>query len=104
MDWLHNLFFGGGVAHTVLLLALVIAAGVSLGKLRFFGVSLGITFVLFAGIAAGHFGMRADHEVLHFVKEFGLVLFVYSIGLQVGPGFFATFRRGGLTLNLLAAG
>ncbi|MDR0581388.1 MAG: putative transporter [Prevotellaceae bacterium] len=104
MEWLNNLLWNDGVAHTILLLALVITAGILLGKIKIGGVSLGITFILFAGIAMSHFGFRADHHVLHFVKEFGLILFIYAIGLQVGPGFFSSFKKGGLTLNLLAAG
>jgi putative transport protein len=104
MDWLSELFYGNGVAHTVLLLAAVIAAGIPLGKIKVFGISLGITFVLFVGILLGHFGFKAEHNILHFVKEFGLILFVYSIGLQVGPGFFASFKKGGITLNMLAIG
>ncbi|NDW13889.1 putative transporter [Bacteroides sp. 214] len=104
MNWLERLFFGEGVAHSVLLFSLVIAAGIALGKIKFKGISLGITFVLFVGILAGHFGMKVDHEVLHFMKEFGLILFVYSVGLQVGPGFFSSFKKGGLQLNMLAAG
>jgi putative transport protein len=104
MEWLNDLFLGDGIAHTVLLFAMVIAAGITLGKIKVFGVSLGITFVLFAGIVAGHFGLRVNIEVLHFMKEFGLILFVYFIGLQVGPGFFASFKKGGITLNMLAMG
>jgi putative transport protein len=104
MDWLSELFWGEGVAHTVLLFAAVIAAGIPLGKIKIFGVSLGITFVLFTGILLGHFGFKVNHSVLHFVKEFGLILFVYSVGLQVGPGFFASFKKGGITLNVLAMG
>jgi len=104
MSWLSELFTGDGVAHTVLLFAFVIAAGVGLGKIRIFGVSLGITFVLFVGILVSHFGFTANSEILHFVKEFGLILFVYSVGLQVGPGFFPSFKKGGITLNMLAVG
>ena len=104
MDWLSELFRGEGIAHTVLLFAFVIAAGIGLGKIKIFGVSLGITFVLFAGIFVGHFGFKIDHEILHFMKEFGLILFVYSVGLQVGPGFFSSFKKGGITLNMLAMG
>ncbi|MDR1681584.1 MAG: putative transporter [Prevotellaceae bacterium] len=104
MDWINSLLWGDGIAHTVLLLAFVIAAGIRLGKIKIGGVSLGITFVLFVGIAMSHFGFRVNHEVLHFVKEFGLILFVYAVGLQVGPGFFSSFKKGGITLNLLAAG
>jgi putative transport protein len=104
MDWFSELLWGNGVAHTVLLFAIVIVAGISLGKIKIFGISLGITFVLFAGILSGHFGFKVNHEILHFMKEFGLILFVYSIGLQVGPGFFSSFKKGGITLNLLAMG
>jgi len=104
MNWIQNLLFGEGVAHSILLFAFVIAAGIALGKLKIKGISLGITFVLFVGILAGHFGLKIDHEVLHFMKEFGLILFVYSVGLQVGPGFFSSFKKGGLQLNMLAAG
>lgn len=93
---------GTGVAHTVLLFAFVIVAGIGLGKIKIFGVSLGITFVLFAGIVVSHFGFRINHEIMHFMKEFGLILFVYSVGLQVGPGFFSSFKKGGITLNMLA--
>ncbi len=108
MDWVKGLFFGndafwgGGVAHSVLILALVIATGIILGKIKIAGISLGVTWILFVGIIVSHFGMRLDEHLLHFMKEFGLILFVYSIGLQVGPGFFASFKKGGLTLNLLA--
>ncbi len=108
MDWLVNLFLGdgsfggGGVAHSVMVLALVIAIGVALGKLKIAGVSLGMTWILFVGIAFAHFGMTMDSHLLHFLKEFGLILFVYSIGLQVGPGFFSSFKKGGVRLNILA--
>ena len=104
MDWLNELFWGDGVAHTILLFAAVIALGIALGKVKIFGVSLGITFVLFIGILLGHFGFKVNHETLHFMKEFGLILFVYSVGLQVGPGFFSSFKKGGITLNMLAMG
>ena len=100
---MHNLFFGTGVAHTILLLAFVIGVGLYLGRLKVKGVSLGSTWILFAGILMGHLGFEADAEVLHFVKEFGLILFVFSIGLQVGPGFFHSFRSGGVKMNLFAA-
>ena len=102
MEWLSNLFIGEGIAHSIFLLALVIAIGIFLGKVKVGGISLGITWILFAGIAFSHFGMRLEPNLLHFIKEFGLILFVYSIGLQVGPGFFASFKKGGITLNLLA--
>ncbi|MDR0798474.1 MAG: putative transporter [Dysgonamonadaceae bacterium] len=103
MNWLIDLFCGDGVAHMVLLFAIVIALGITLGKIKIGGISLGITFVLFVGILLGHFGLRVNEEILHFMKEFGLILFVYSIGLQVGPGFFSSFKKGGIRLNLLAA-
>lgn len=102
MDWINDLLFKESVAHTIFIYCIVIAVGVLLGKIKIFGISLGITFVLFAGIALGHFGFSANHLVVDFVKDFGLILFVFSIGLQVGPGFFSSFRKGGLTLNLMA--
>ena len=102
MEWFNDLLWGSGVAHSVILLSLVIVFGILLGKVRIAGISLGITFVLFVGIVMGHFGLTIDPLVLHFFKEFGLILFVYSIGMQVGPGFFSSFKRGGITLNLLA--
>ncbi|GHT54224.1 putative transporter [Bacteroidia bacterium] len=104
MDWFSELIWNDGIAHTVLLLAVVIAAGLALGKVKVWGISLGITFVLFVGLFLAHWGLRMNHEVLHFMKEFGLILFVYSIGLQVGPGFFSSFKKGGITLNMLAVG
>ena len=98
MDWLCNLFFGGGIAHAVLTFALTITLGILLGKVKIGGISLGITWILFVGIAHSHFGMTVDNDVRHFVQEFGLILFVFSIGLQVGPGFFSSFKHGGMTL------
>lgn len=103
MEWLINLFTAtDSVAHIALLYACVIAVGVGLGKIKIGGISLGVTFVLFAGIAAGHIGFTATPSVLSFLQEFGLILFVFMIGLQVGPGFFESFRRGGITLNALS--
>lgn len=104
MDWLINLLSPGNVtlASTLLLYAFVISLGVYLGKLKFFGISLGVTFVLFVGIVMGHFGYIVNGEILHFVREFGLILFIFSIGLQVGPGFFTSFKKGGVRLNMLA--
>lgn len=103
MDWLINLFTTtDSVAHIVLLYAIVIAIGVYLGKIKVGGISIGVTFVLFAGIAAGHIGFTAPANILSFLQEFGLILFVFMIGLQVGPGFFESFRKGGITLNLLS--
>lgn len=102
MNWLNDLIFGETVAHTILVYSIIIVAGVWLGRIKVYKISLGITFVLFAGIAAGHFGLKANHIVVEFVKDFGLILFVFSIGLQVGPGFFASFKKGGISLNILA--
>lgn len=103
MNWLNELILGSGIAHSVLVLALVITLGILLGKVKIGGVSLGITWILFVGITASHFGLKLEPHLLHFVKEFGLILFVYSVGLQVGPGFFSSFKKGGVTLNGLAA-
>lgn len=108
MELLRNLFegypnlWGGGVAHSVLILSLVIAFGIMLGKIKVAGISLGVTWILFVGIVFCHFDLNLDEHLLHFLKEFGLILFVYSIGLQVGPGFFSAFKKGGFTLNVLA--
>lgn len=108
MELLRNLFegypnlWGGGVAHSVLILSLVIAFGIMFGKIKVAGISLGVTWILFVGIVFGHFDLNLDEHLLHFLKEFGLILFVYSIGLQVGPGFFSAFKKGGFTLNVLA--
>ena len=103
MKWLFYLFTTtDSVAHIALLYAIVISVGVLLGKVKFGGISLGVTFVLFAGIVAGHIGFTAPTNILSFIQDFGLILFVFCIGLQVGPGFFESFRKGGVTLNLLA--
>ena len=104
MNWINDLLWGEGIGHSILLLSFVIAAGIQLGKIKVFGVSLGITLVLFVGIILGHFGFTINHNVIHFFKEFGLILFVYSVGMQVGPGFFSSFKKGGITLNMLACG
>ena len=104
MNWFSNLFFGTGIAHSIFVLALAIAIGIFLGaKLKFKGITLGITWILFCAIACSHFGMTLDPLVESFAKDLGLILFVYSIGLQVGPGFFSSFGKGGLRLNMLAA-
>ena len=100
--WIKELFFGDGIAHSILILAVVIAVGIVLSRIKIKGISFGVTWILFVGIAASHFGMRLDGEILHIFKEFGLILFVYSIGLQVGPSFFSSFKKGGVTLNMLA--
>ena len=104
MEFLQELLWPGNtsLASTLVLLSFVIAAGIYLGKIRFWGVSLGVTFVLFVGILMGHFGYEIQPEVLKFVREFGLILFIFAIGLQVGPGFFSSFKKGGVRLNMLA--
>ena len=103
MSWLDSLLWDpASVAHIVLLYAFVISVGVLLGKIKFFGISLGVTFVLFTGILMGHFGFTAEAHILHFLREFGLILFVFCIGLQVGPSFFSSFKKGGMRLNALA--
>ena len=101
---MRELFLGTGIAHTILLFAFVIASGLWLGRFKVKGVSIGTTWILFLGILLSHFGFRGDPVVLSFMKDFGLILFVFSIGLQVGPGFFQSFKKGGVTMNLLAAG
>ena len=96
MNWLESLLWDpSSVAHIVCLYAFVISVGVLLGKIKIFGVSLGVTFVLFAGILMGHFGFTGETHILHFIREFGLILFVFCIGLQVGPSFFSSFKKGG---------
>lgn len=108
MELIRNLFegwptlWGGGVAHSVMILSLVISLGLLLGKIRVANISLGLAWVLFIGIVFGHFAFNLDEHLLHFLKEFGLILFVYSIGLQVGPSIISSFRRGGLKLNVLS--
>lgn len=105
MDWLQSLLFNeDSIAHIVLLYSFVIAVGVLLGKIKFFGVSLGVTFVLFAGILVGHFGFTGNTAILNFIQDFGLILFVFCIGLQVGPSFFSSFKKGGITMNMIAVG
>jgi putative transport protein len=103
LDWLYNLFINNSVAHSVLIYCLVISVGILLGKVKVYGISLGVAFVLFTGIAFGHFGITVNQETVEFCREAGLLIFVYTIGLQLGPGFFASLKKEGLTLNLLAA-
>jgi putative transport protein len=103
MDWIIALFTQESVAHAVIALSIVIALGLGIGAIRVFGIKLGMAGVLFSGLALGHFGMEVNHEVLEFIREFGLILFVFAIGLMVGPGFLASFKRQGLSLNMLAA-
>lgn len=103
MDWLKTLLFDPeSIAHILLLYSFVIAIGVWLGKIKFFGVSLGVAFILFTGIIVGHFGLTANPKTIAFIQDFGLILFVYSLGLQVGPSFFTSFRKGGMKMNRLA--
>ena len=101
---MEELFFGTGIAHSILLFAVVIATGLWLGRFKIKGISIGSTWILFVGILLSHFGLTSDPTVLSFMKDFGLILFVFSIGLQVGPGFFHSFKKGGVELNLLALG
>lgn len=107
MDFIRTLFegsqayWGGGVSHSIFILALVITLGLLLGRIKIKNISLGLTWVLIVGIVFGYFNLNLNVELLHFLREFGLVLFVYSLGLQVGPGFFASFKKGGLQLNML---
>ena len=104
MEWLNSIFIEHTPLQAVVILSIIIATGLGLGKLRFFGISLGVTFVFFAGIFAGHLGLSIDPKMLTYAESLGLVLFVYELGLQVGPGFFSSFRRGGIQLNSLALG
>lgn len=102
MDWLYSLFLDHSALQAVVILSLISAIGLGLGKIHFWGISLGVTFVFFAGILAGHLGLSIDPQMLNYAESFGLVIFVYALGLQVGPGFFSSFRKGGVTLNMLA--
>ena len=104
MEWLYNLFFEQSALQAVVILSLITAVGLGLGKIHIFGISLGVTFVFFMGILAGHLGFSIDPQMLTYAESFGLVLFVYALGLQVGPGFFSSFQRGGYQLNLLSLG
>ena len=104
MEWLYNLFFEQSALQAVVILSLITAVGLGLGKIHIFGISLGVTFVFFMGILAGHLGFSIDPQMLTYAESFGLVLFVYALGLQVGPGFFSSFQRGGYRLNLLSLG
>ena len=104
MDWINTLFIEHSALQAIIVLSLISAIGLGLGKVHFFGVSLGVTFVFFAGILAGHFGLSIDPQMLNYAESFGLVIFVYALGLQVGPGFFSSFRKGGVQQNMLAMG
>ena len=102
MEWLNSLFVEHSVIQAVIVVSLVSAVGLALGKISIWGVSLGVTFVFFAGIMAGHFGLTIDPQMLNYAESFGLIIFVYALGLQVGPGFFSSLGKGGLKLNMLA--
>ena len=102
MNWLTDIFTEQTFLQAVLVLSLISAAGLALGKVRIFGISLGITFVFFAGIIAGHFGLTTDRDMLLVMQNFGLILYIYALGVQVGPGFFSSFKKGGFRLNALA--
>lgn len=104
MNWLQSILFEQSPIQAVIIIAIIIAAGLGLGKIRVKGISLGVTWVFFAGIFAGYTGLEINHDMLLFAQNFGLVLFVYELGLQVGPGFFSSFRKGGVKLNLLGLG
>lgn len=104
MEWLQSIFCIHSPLQAVIVLAVIIALGLGLGKIHVFGISLGVTWVFFAGILAGHLGFSIDSSMLHYAESFGLVLFVYELGLKVGPGFFSSFRKGGIELNLLGMG
>lgn len=102
MEWLSSLFLEHSALQAVVIISLISALGLGLGKVKIFGITLGVTFVFFAGILAGHLGLSVDSQMLNYAESFGLVIFVYALGLQVGPGFFASFRKEGVTLNMLA--
>lgn len=104
MEWIDCLFFEHSAIQAIVVLSLVTAAGLWLGKMHVWGISLGVTFVFFVGILAGHLGISLDADMLNYAESFGLVLFVYALGLQVGPGFFSSLRHGGVKLNLLSLG
>ena len=104
MEWLNNLFFEHSALQAVVVMAIIIAVGLGFGKIRLWGISLGVTCVFFAGILAGHLGFSIIPDMLTYAESFGLVLFVYELGLQVGPGFFSSFRKGGIQLNMLGFG
>ena len=100
MEWLYNLFFEQSALQAVVILSLITAIGLALGKIHVCGISLGVTFVFFMGILAGHLGFSVNPQIVSYAESFGLVLFVYALGLQVGPGFFSSFQKGGYQLNL----
>ena len=104
MNWFNELFTGDNYIQAVMILSVICAAGLALGKIRIKGISLGVTFVFFAGILAGHFNIKVNQDMLEIAQNFGLILYIYALGLQVGPGFFSSFKQGGIRLNLLSIG
>ena len=104
MNWLKELFVEQTFIQAVMMLSIICATGLALGKIKIKGVSLGVTFVFFAGIIAGHFNVKINPEMLAIAQNFGLILYIYALGLQVGPGFFSSFKQGGIKLNLLSIG
>ena len=102
MDWFLDIFSEHTFIQAVLVISLICATGLALGKIRIAGISLGATFVFFAGILGGHFGLSVNPDMLSVMQNFGLILFIYALGVQVGPGFFASFKKGGFRLNMLA--
>ena len=100
MEWINSVLFEHSAIQAVVVMALIIFSGLALGRIRVAGISLGVTFVFFMGIFAGYLGLSIDHQMLNYAESFGLVLFVYALGLQVGPGFFSAFQQGGLKMNL----
>ena len=104
MNWLLDAFLEPTIIQAVVIICIVSALGLYLGRLKIFGISLGITFVFFVGILAGHLGIEVNKDMLNFAQNLGLILFVYTLGLQVGPGFFSSFKKGGIQLNVLAMG
>ncbi|MBO5978806.1 MAG: transporter, partial [Bacteroidales bacterium] len=102
MNWFTELFTQQTFTQAVMVLSLICASGLALGNIKIFGISLGVAFVFFAGIIAGHFGIEIDPEMLAFGQNFGLILYIYALGLQVGPGFFSSFKQGGIKLNVIS--
>ena len=102
MEWLSKIFIEQSYIQAILILSLICATGLALGKIKISGVSLGISFVFFTGILAGHFGLSINHDMLLLAQNFGLIIFIYSLGVQVGPGFFSAFKKGGVKLNALS--
>ena len=104
MNWLQEAFLEPTMVQAVIIISLVSALGLYLGRIKIFGISLGITFVFFAGILAGHLGIVVNKDMLYFAQSFGLILFVYALGLQVGPGFFSSLKKGGVAMNMMGLG